>query len=424
MSDENTVIEDAEVVEDDHEAPSSAITRRPESPPDGPITLFGSADPLKVIESATETAEALTEIIERRELYKTIGKRNHVVVEGWTLLGSMLGVFPITVWTRKVSDDSGEWRPPKIRTETKTLHSKWCKKGKKGHAQHAECDTYTKDVAIVEADGVGGWEARVEAHTRTGDVVGAAEAECRWDEWAWRDRDSYALRSMAQTRATSKALRMPLGFIVELAGFSATPAEEIPDHGSGDSNAEPERTFPCPHCGSPVYDNTTDPEKMEKNWPAFKCKNRACDGGKDGEQWATWDRGFFDSAQTKAKKAILKAVESHLAGWRVYYSPDDPAHTPEMKDKIETALAEMEDGSKPAMAAGLLWNEILESREINPEEMDTLTMRIIPRLAENILSRAAEDASDIITIEEAWEAAEEQIITEDQERYEGMSDYK
>ena len=33
---------------------------------------------------------------------------------------------------------------------------------------------------------------------------------------------------MAQTRATSKALRGPLGFIVHLAGFSATPAEEMP----------------------------------------------------------------------------------------------------------------------------------------------------------------------------------------------------
>jgi hypothetical protein len=33
---------------------------------------------------------------------------------------------------------------------------------------------------------------------------------------------------MAQTRATSKALRQPLGFVVTLAGFNATPAEEMP----------------------------------------------------------------------------------------------------------------------------------------------------------------------------------------------------
>ena len=44
----------------------------------------------------------------------------------------------------------------------------------------------------------------------------------------WSGRDDYALRSMAQTRAVSKALRLPLGFIVALAGYEATPADEMP----------------------------------------------------------------------------------------------------------------------------------------------------------------------------------------------------
>jgi hypothetical protein len=38
---------------------------------------------------------------------------------------------------------------------------------------------------------------------------------------------------MAQTRATSKALRQPLGFVMTLAGYSATPAEEMPRDGNG-----------------------------------------------------------------------------------------------------------------------------------------------------------------------------------------------
>jgi hypothetical protein len=33
---------------------------------------------------------------------------------------------------------------------------------------------------------------------------------------------------MSQTRATSKVLRQPLGFVMHLAGFDATPAEEMP----------------------------------------------------------------------------------------------------------------------------------------------------------------------------------------------------
>src|SRR5678816_2244550 len=43
---------------------------------------------------------------------------------------------------------------------------------------------------------------------------------------------SFQLRSMAQTRAASKALRNALAWVVVLAGYRPTPAEELPqvDH--------------------------------------------------------------------------------------------------------------------------------------------------------------------------------------------------
>lgn len=163
MSEELARIEDAEIVE--------------HANPGGPMTLFGTDDPEAVIAKATRSAEALAAVVRDRKLAVNIKGREHVKVEGWTLLGSMLGVFPVCVWSRKLD---------------------------------------------------GGWEARVEARTRFGEVVGAAEAECLYSEARWKDRDDYALRSMAQTRATSKALRQPLGFVMTLAGFDATPAEEMP----------------------------------------------------------------------------------------------------------------------------------------------------------------------------------------------------
>lgn len=158
-----------EVVEE-HETYLPAV--REQSP-----TLFGTTNPAEVIERATEAAQPLAAVVRKQKLTTTISGREHVRVEGWTLLGSMLGVFPVTVWTRKMED---------------------------------------------------GWEARVEARTRDGSIVGAAEAECLRSESLWKSRDDYALRSMAQTRATSKALRQPLGFVMQLAGFEATPAEEMP----------------------------------------------------------------------------------------------------------------------------------------------------------------------------------------------------
>jgi hypothetical protein len=140
-------------------------------------TLFRSAEPTEIVANAAQTAHALAEVIKKQKLDVSIQGRRYVRVEGWTLLGSLVGVFPICTWTRQLEN---------------------------------------------------GWEARVEARTLAGALVGAAEAMCLRSERNWSDRDEHTLRSMAQTRATSKALRQPLGFIVSMAGFEATPAEEMP----------------------------------------------------------------------------------------------------------------------------------------------------------------------------------------------------
>ena len=153
-------------------------------------TLFGTNNPGDVVVQAAAVARTLEDVVRRQNLIVRIGQSEHVRVEGWTFLGTMLGVFPVVEWTRPVLEDE------------KTV----------------------------------GWEARVEARTKAGDVVGAAEAECLRSERTWKGRDDYALRSMAQTRAVSKALRLPLGFVMQLAGFNPTPAEEMPGIIEGNSS--------------------------------------------------------------------------------------------------------------------------------------------------------------------------------------------
>ncbi len=140
------------------------------------ITLFGTKNPEAILKRAQAIATPLSGVIEKQKLYTEIGNKKFVRVEGWTLLGSMTGVFPVLEWSRQLPD---------------------------------------------------GWEARVMAQTISGNIIGAAEAECTRSEKNWSTRDDYALRSMAQTRATSKALRIPLGFIMALSGYETTPAEEV-----------------------------------------------------------------------------------------------------------------------------------------------------------------------------------------------------
>ena len=146
------------------------------------IILF-TGNPAERMRQMQETAAILAEPVRQRHTV-TISGREHVRVEGWTMLGALLGVHPYLVWTRP-----GSTKPDS-----------------------------------------NGWEARVEASTIDGRIVGSAEAMCLVEEPNWKNRDEYALRSMAQTRATSKALRQPLGFVITLAGFDPTPAEEMPSH--------------------------------------------------------------------------------------------------------------------------------------------------------------------------------------------------
>lgn len=82
-------------------------------------------------------------------------------------------------------------------------------------------------------NGVDGWEATAEAvHVPTGQVVSRADSQCLNDEpnWAARKGDpvpSFQRRSMAQTRAASKALRLAIGWVLGMAGYETTPAEEL-----------------------------------------------------------------------------------------------------------------------------------------------------------------------------------------------------
>ena len=51
---------------------------------------------------------------------------------------------------------------------------------------------------------------------------------CTRDERNWASRDEFTLRSMAQTRASAKALRNVLAWVAVLGGFKPTPVEEMP----------------------------------------------------------------------------------------------------------------------------------------------------------------------------------------------------
>jgi hypothetical protein len=168
--------------------------------PRAPATLFHTDDPDLALERMAAIAKTLVDVVDQRKLFATINGRRFVTSEGWTTLGGMCGVHAIVTETRP--NETGD-----------------------------------------------GIVARAEARTLAGQVVGAAESECSRAERRWKTAEPYAIRSMAQTRAISRALRAPLGQIVVLAGYEPAGAEEMsadtvepePDHGKIPAERRPSR---------------------------------------------------------------------------------------------------------------------------------------------------------------------------------------
>ena len=82
-----------------------------------------------------------------------------------------------------------------------------------------------REVKTTEQDGI--YIAIVElVRMSDGACISRASAECG-EEKPWNTRPRYARRSMAQTRATGKACRLAFSWIMSLAGYEVTPAEEM-----------------------------------------------------------------------------------------------------------------------------------------------------------------------------------------------------
>jgi hypothetical protein len=78
-----------------------------------------------------------------------------------------------------------------------------------------------------------GFWARAEL-VQFGAIISSAEAMCLNDETNWSKKPLFQLRSMAQTRACAKAFRNVLSFVVVLAGYRPTPAEEMEEMAKGE----------------------------------------------------------------------------------------------------------------------------------------------------------------------------------------------
>lgn len=128
-------------------------------------------------------AKTLKKFIADEKLFTVISSKAYVHVEGWQFVYGAMGIVPIIKSVDRIETDD----PKEVKYK-----------------------------AFVELKRVS-----------NGEIVGAGVAFCSNKESKKRSFEEYAVASMAQTRAISKAGRLGFGWLMKVAGYEATPAEEM-----------------------------------------------------------------------------------------------------------------------------------------------------------------------------------------------------
>lgn len=148
---------------------------------------------LDSIDDITTFAETVRKFIYDKKLWMNIQGNGYVYVEGWQLMGGLLGITPII---EKVEDLS------------------------------------TVQEGVIRY--------RAEVKLMRGDmIVSSGVAICTNTEPGKTKFAEYAVASMAQTRAIGKAYRIYLGWIMKMAGFESTPLEEMETGGKDSDTTDP-----------------------------------------------------------------------------------------------------------------------------------------------------------------------------------------
>lgn len=169
------------------------------TPIEGGLSVIGS--PQQILKQHQEVANLLMDFVLKQNLFQQIGKNRHIYIEAWQFCGHFYG---ITAKERQTD--------PYVDELT----------GAAGFKSTADIVLINKDQVISSASALclnneDNWNVRPKYEWKNGDRQQIGEVRV----------PSQQLASMAQTRAMSKALSNVLRFVVVLAGFSTTPAEEM-----------------------------------------------------------------------------------------------------------------------------------------------------------------------------------------------------
>lgn len=318
-------------------------------PPQQRTTLILEGDPEAQLEYAQKAARALMKRVEAKKRKVIMNGRQYLEFGDWQTLGRFFGA---TVGIERSS--------------------------------------------VVERSGIlVGYEARAIVYQH-GAIISSAEALCLRSEKNWAKRDEYAIKSMAQTRASAKALRNAFGWVAELAGYASTPADEM--DADDDKPAQRAPVPGPPHDGAPY--KIIIPGAGASAWSATFLQRIGA--AKSQQELASWDKLNDDALQRisdtdpdlyeRIRAAVERRMEDltpaktteTLAAWLM----PDPRQDPQA---AVNWVAQQLNDFKTYETAENFWNTIVAPREADFHHADWAVLMLEWQRTEARLSPPPDD---------------------------------
>jgi hypothetical protein len=191
--------------------------------------------------------------------------------------------------------------------------------------------TRVTDVKEISDKGGTGFQATAVAVNSEGVIVGGAisrcmESETKGSKQQWMGKPGYSIMGMAQTRACARSLRQLFGWVVQLAEYSPTPAEEM------DGSAHSERR-------EKLRERLDAEGIVDKFLSYYRSKG--------------WQGETLEDLDPKHVKQCLNGIETLVKKVHAYDEDAEPAPKPKPKPKAkpkpkdERPMNELEEDEVP-----------------------------------------------------------------------------
>ena len=182
-------------------------------------------------------------------------------------------------------------------------------------------------------------KARAWITDASGSVVSEADGYCSTEEANWKGKPFYARASMAQTRAIGKAMRLRHAWVMVMAGFSPTPAEEMSEEILSPAPAKPKKEYKLRDIPTPGDDAEKVPASVtDASAPAEPIV--VPDDNSESVVLKAYSKEKVDKKGNKYRGVLLVHSDNQEKWWNCYHA-ETIANLQSMKEKMVQATLEM-----------------------------------------------------------------------------------